>query len=264
MKRMDEVLAGTGLTEFGAVKPRPGLAYGIDASRKELYSLRQARYQSLGFELHRLAGEAAAASRRLSVLDIGVYNGVTYRYLEAWPNAVHVDLYGADLREQNVYRRDAWKGFWIGDLTAGYPEIPSSSFDVVICEQVLEHLADIDLAVPTLERLLRPGGTLIVGVPTFPHPLDLLRAPAIALIDGLQKNPRVRGHVRAFSKRSFCRMLTAKTGLRIEAVRGFRFISGGLLRPLEKRRSWWLLNRWLGEKVPGLATEIQVLARKPG
>jgi 2-polyprenyl-3-methyl-5-hydroxy-6-metoxy-1,4-benzoquinol methylase len=45
----------------------------------------------------------------------------------------------------------------VGDLTGGYPEIPSEHYDVVVCEQVLEHLAALDTAIATLVRVLRPA-----------------------------------------------------------------------------------------------------------
>ena len=249
------------VTEFGFVEPAGGLAYGIDDTRKELYSLRQARYQALGFDLNRLAGEAASEGRRLRVLDIGAGVGLTRKYLDAWPHAANVDLYGTDVVERTVFRRQAWAGFWMGDLIDGYPEIPSDFFDVVICEQVLEHLTSLDVPLTTLTRVLRPGGTLIAGVPIFPHGLHALRAPLVGLVNLF--GPRKRGHVRAFSRITFTRLLRDKTGLVIEQARGFRIVSGGPLRPLENLRSWWRFNRWLGKRLPGLCIEIQVLARKP-
>lgn len=42
---------------------------------------------------------------------------------------------------------------------------PDRNFDVVICEQVLEHVADPWRATETLHELCRPGGHLIVSTP---------------------------------------------------------------------------------------------------
>jgi SAM-dependent methyltransferase len=253
------------LTEFGMIVPKPGLAYGVDPVRRHLYSLRQSRYQALGYDLHLLASEYEKRGQRMRLLDIGSANGSTKRYLDCWPSAKNVDIYGTDLSDVNfdLYDRDGWTGFYTGDLMDGYPDIPSESFDVVVCEQVLEHLPQLETAVKTLERLLKPGGTLFVGVPTFPHGLHHLRKPMVAIVDGVQTNPRERGHVQAFSLRSFTEMLTGYTNLEIVTARGFRIVSGGVLRPLENHRWWWQWNRWLGAKLPGLCTEIQVIARKP-
>jgi SAM-dependent methyltransferase len=196
-------------------------------------------------------------------LDVGVNDGVLKKYLDAWPNSKHIDLFGADLEEKNVYQRQAWAGFWTGDLMEGYPDIRSDSFDVVACEQVLEHLPRLETAVRTLERVLVPGGILFVGVPIFPHGLHLVRRHVVPIIDMINPYAHARGHVQAFSLRTFTALLRDLTSLEIVSARGFRVVSGGILRPLENHRSWWRFSRLIGERVPALCTEIQVVARKP-
>ncbi len=254
----------TPLTEFGTVRPgKSGLAFGVDCTRPHLYSLRQARYQALAFDIQRMAAEYVHFGRPLRLLDIGVNDGISRKYLNAWPASANIEFYGADLDELGVHERNKWKGFWTGDFMEGYPDIPSGFFDVVICEQVLEHLPELETAMRTLERVLRSGGTLIVGVPIFPHGFHLLRRPVVAMVDGMQTNPRQRGHVQAFSLITFKRLLRQYTSLEITDARGFRVISGGLLRPLENRRWWWRFNRWLGSKAPGACIEVQIIARKP-
>lgn len=49
------------------------------------------------------------------------------------------------------------------DLCRPPADIPA--FDVVVCDQVLEHVVDPITAVRTLRRMLRPGGRLVVGTP---------------------------------------------------------------------------------------------------
>jgi SAM-dependent methyltransferase len=245
------------LTEFGAVRPTTGKAYHVDPSRRELYSLRQARYQALAFDIQRLAGEFADRGATLKLLDIGVGSGTSRRYLEAWPNSKFIEFCGADIRLRERFRPDGWSKIWIGDLTQGYPDIPSDTFDVVVCEQVLEHLPQLDVPLRTLARTLRPGGTLFVGVPIFPPGIRWARSQLARVA------PKEGGHVQTFSRRTFTTLLRDTTGLDIVAVRGFRVMSGGLLRPLENYRWWWRFNRWLGERIPGWCTEIQVIARKP-
>jgi hypothetical protein len=70
--------------------------------------------------------------------------------------------------------------------------------------------------------------------------------------------------VQAFSKASFLAVIRRHCDAEIEFLqtRGFRIVSGGILRPLEYRRWWWKLNRWIGSQVPSLCIEVQVLATK--
>ncbi len=41
------------------------------------------------------------------------------------------------------------------------------SFQAVICSEVLEHIADNELAIQELVRVLKPGGSMVVSVPRF-------------------------------------------------------------------------------------------------
>jgi SAM-dependent methyltransferase len=46
-------------------------------------------------------------------------------------------------------------------------DLPDASFDWALCSHVLEHVADDGAAMRELHRVLRPGGTLVVQVPTY-------------------------------------------------------------------------------------------------
>ncbi len=43
--------------------------------------------------------------------------------------------------------------------------LPDASFDLVLCTQVLEHVDDLALAVREMDRVLKPGGVLVVSAP---------------------------------------------------------------------------------------------------
>ncbi|MBV9966306.1 MAG: class I SAM-dependent methyltransferase [Alphaproteobacteria bacterium] len=237
------------------------LAFGVDPSRPERYSLRQARYAALADDISRWAGEAARRGQMLSVLDVGCGWGPLLRHLEAKPHFDNVVMSAADIKQAFGFRKEAYRDCFIGDLTQGYPEIPSSHYDVVVCEQVLEHLAALDSALATLVRLVRPGGRLAIGVPIFLPPLHLARKHLVPRLPRLLR-PDDSTHQQAFSLASFLRELRKQPALTVEAVRGFRIISGGLLRPLENYRWWWRFNRRLGELLPAACIEAQIIARK--
>lgn len=238
-------------------------AYGVDPTRKERYSLRQARYQAIADELDRFAREFHQEERPLKLLDVGVDTGVTLRYLEALACARRIELVGLDIRfHRSLYRPERWT-LLRGDVTEGLPFLPDDSFDVVICEQVLEHLPDVSVPMATLARVLRPGGILIVGVPIFPPGVHLLRRHIVPVIDQIVRRRRPRGHLQAWSCGTFLRDMKRHTGLDNLQARGFRVVSGGPLRALENHAWWWRLNRRLGSLLPSLCTEVQVVATKP-
>lgn len=243
---------------LGSAPPRR-LAFGVDPQRAERYSLRQARYNAAARDIN---AWAAAAGRTLALLDVGCGSGSLLRHLEAEPHFRAVALSATNFYERSTYKQHAYQDYVICDLTKPCPQLPSEAYDVVVCEQVLEHLSDLDVAFGTLCRVTRPGGMLILGVPIFVPPLHLVRRHVVPRIDRLLGGRRSRGHVQAFSMWSLLRRIAAAPGLRVLEVRGFRIVSGGVLRPLENHRWYWRLNRQLGRWLPWACIEVQVVLRK--
>lgn len=54
----------------------------------------------------------------------------------------------------------------VADLTADN-DLPDNTFDCIICTQTLQFIYDVKAAIATLHRILKPGGTLLVTVPTI-------------------------------------------------------------------------------------------------
>lgn len=52
----------------------------------------------------------------------------------------------------------------VADLTQG-DELPSNVFDCIICTQTLPFIYEVQAAVSTLHRILKPGGTMLVTLP---------------------------------------------------------------------------------------------------
>jgi len=239
------------------------LAYDVDPTRSERYSLRQARYDAIGREIGRLLPDFERRGARLRLLDVGIWDGVSMRYIEAHDSHGTVEYHGVDRQlKATLYKPEAWTALHEADLLSGLPVLPSNAFDVVICEQVLEHLPQVDEPLETLCRVTKPGGLLILGVPIFPPGLHLIRKHVVPVWDRWFPPSKVRGHIQAFSRDTFLAAIRRNCDVSIQETRGFRMISGGVLRGLENSRTWWQMNCALGRWLPGLCIEIQVLARK--
>lgn len=200
------------------------------------------------------------------MLDVGVNDGVSRRYIEVHPKTPALRFFGVDLFPHGksiIYKHDRWSLAEV-DFEYGLESFRSDRFDVVICEQVLEHLWNFEPLLRDLRRVLAPGGLLIVGVPIFPHGLHWVRKSIVPRLDRAFRIKKTRGHVQAFSQKSFLREFHHHCGLDVLKIRGFRIASEGVLAPLEHLRTWWLLNRQIGRWLPSLCTEIQIVATKPG
>jgi SAM-dependent methyltransferase len=242
---------------------RDKLAFGVEPAERA-YRLRLARYQGLAEAVANFVRtHRPARGERFGLLDVGVGNGRTFRYCEALGLTDQMEFHGIDnspRRLDKVYGGDRWT-LSLGDAQEPFP-YPAGRFDVVVCEQLLEHVTDPARVLADMSRVLAPGGLLVVGVPTFPGPLAFLRRTVVPRLDRL--TGKKRDHVQAFSLASIRRLVARTPGLEVREARGFRMISGGPLRFLEDYRWWYRLNRALGRWLPRWCIEVQLLAaRKP-
>jgi SAM-dependent methyltransferase len=102
------------------------------------------------------------------VLNAGCGDGLySDRLIEIPELEVLVEI---DIRSSARSRIGERQVFTIGSLTA----LPfrDSCFDLVLCSEVLEHIADDCAAIKELRRVLAVGGRLLITVPTPPAPFD--------------------------------------------------------------------------------------------
>jgi dolichol-phosphate mannosyltransferase len=102
--------------------------------------------------------KAAGPSGRGSVLDIGCGSG---RIIQDLPDAVGTDILLPKLR----FLRDRHRRLVQSTIFA--LPFPDEQFDVVICSEVIEHIPDHPQVFQELTRVLRSGGTLILGTPDY-------------------------------------------------------------------------------------------------
>jgi len=236
-------------------------AFGLEPLRT-FYPLRLARYPAMAEAIADHARSKAHANpptTQLRLLDVGAGRGRSLQYTEQL-NAAHlIEWHGVDLESHRVYDPPKWTSLQDLDVEEGLP-FESQTFDIAICEQVLEHLEDPTPVIRDIARTLKPGGLFIAGVPTFASPVAASRRLLFNTLGNALKLKT--GHPQTFSAASFARTI-ARSGFDIKTVRGFRIISGGpLLRPLENHPSWYRFNRKLGAALPGLCIETQVLATR--
>jgi SAM-dependent methyltransferase len=135
------------------------------------------------------------------VLDLGCGEG---RHVHALSGSPGVQVVGLDADVASLARAaDGVEGLpdggggtsWVrGD--AGRLPFAEGVFDVVVCCEVLEHVADVDGALGEIARVLREGGRLAVSVPrAWPERICWALAPGAG---GYADQPG--GHVRIFAE----------------------------------------------------------------
>jgi SAM-dependent methyltransferase len=72
-----------------------------------------------------------------------------------------------DVAVSEALRRESKVTVLEGRLPSVMGEVPDSSLDIALCISVLEHLWEPQEMLSELYRVLRPGGTCVVNVPTW-------------------------------------------------------------------------------------------------
>lgn len=168
-----------------------------------------------GVELPRTSKQYAidcvAAGERLSILDVGCGSGLNSRALAAKGH----QMSGIDISEAAIeqYRSYGFEGR-TGDIESGL-DFGDSTFDVVLCTEVIEHMTSPEILVSEMKRVLKPGGQLILSTPNSAFWLFRVLGVLGYTVGELQ-HPK---HFQFFSRRSLLRLLE-KAGLMPREVMG--------------------------------------------
>lgn len=104
-----------------------------------------------------------AYTENIKLLDLGCGDG---RLVPLWQAITGADAHGLELSPQavetaqNMFPSVHYKQ---GDATAAGYE--SNSFDIIICQEVLEHIEQQDQLIAEAARIMKTGGTLILTTP---------------------------------------------------------------------------------------------------
>jgi len=154
---------------------------------------------------------------RMRILDIGCGNGAILK-----PFAKRHELYGVDIGESFV-RLANEAGFKAQrhDLAEGPLPFPDKNFDGVFFGETIEHQVDTDWIVFEVNRILKPGGKLVMTFPNVRTPVSL----AMMLFFDLPPMYSARyrsSHYRDFTLRTM-KIVLQNHGFRLEKAVGSAF-----------------------------------------
>jgi 2-polyprenyl-3-methyl-5-hydroxy-6-metoxy-1,4-benzoquinol methylase len=144
------------------------------------------------------------------MLDLGCGAGATTAWVRslrevAWAGGIEI------VPEEGARAQGICDRVWIGNIETLRPEeeIARSSLDLILCLDVLEHLADPWSVVKRLSPLLAPGGRLIVSVPNIRHWKFIWRLLARADFNYTNAGLLDRTHLRFFVRHTATALATA-------------------------------------------------------
>ena len=152
-----------------------------------------------------------------NMLDVGCGDGSRTTRIAEYFGIPMERVYGLDDSDELITAcRQMFKASMI-DLESEPLPYENGFFDLVICNQVLEHLKNYRKVIEGLVRVTKKGGFIVIGIPNLAHLINRLY-----LLFGIQpicidlEGP----HVRSFTHRDFKRLLTSLRGIRLLDCKG--------------------------------------------
>jgi ubiquinone/menaquinone biosynthesis C-methylase UbiE len=232
---------------------RPDFPFSAELLKRR-YPVRALRY----WWLSRVIDEEV---RRLdhppTIVDVGCDRGIIKRFIAPISGAkwtgldMDINRPGVELAKYDE-RIEA-------DFDEGLP-VDDEYADIAICSHVLEHLPRPEFTMGEINRILKPGGLLLVGVPTLPKFMAKLREKQFA--KQLANGTRVIGqHIHVFWDKRL-RKLAEDTGFEVEYSTGTSLMRKKGSK-LEDYAAWIRFNQAGAALFPALGQELCMQLRKP-
>ncbi len=158
----------------------------------------------------------------IHVLDIGCATGKDLLNVKNRLTDKNVDLHGIDYDVDYLAKASA-SGITTYKLDIEHEKIPVDDkyFDIIIMNQVLEHVKEIFWIFSELSRILKPMGLLIIGVPNLAY----LGNRFLLMIGKQPVSIHVLGpHVRGFTAQGLREFIETSSLFKVEKIDGTSFI----------------------------------------
>jgi ubiquinone/menaquinone biosynthesis C-methylase UbiE len=183
-----------------------------------------------------------------NMLDVGCGNGERTMRIAGYFNIQPFNVHGVDNDDKRLIESN--KIFIANriDLEKGALPYKSEMFDLVVCNQVLEHLKNFREIFSEITRVTTKEGYIVIGIPNLAHLIN-----RIYLLLGIQPMCiHLNGpHVRAYTHRSFLKFLKSINGIKIIDYKG------ALMYPLP-----FFVSNYLCGYLPGLSGYTCYLLQK--
>ncbi len=191
-------------------------------------------YESHIQNIFRLSSRHLKFFQLVNLLDVGCGDGSrTLRLAQHFKiSAEHT--YGLDSDNQRLIQCRQIFHPVLTDIESGQLPYRDQMFDLVICNQVFEHLKNYQSVFKDILRVTKPGGYIIVGIPNLAHLVNRL-----FLLSGIQPMciDLQSSHVRGFTHNAFKKALKGTPGITYIDCEGSELIYPlplCLARPLSK------------------------------
>lgn len=120
------------------------------------------------------AFEKVKESKAKNLLDLGCLDGsfalTVARHLGISVSGVDLSVDGIKLAQQRAEGLGINAHFFQGSIEEELSKLKANSFDIITLFEVIEHLEDVQKVLKLIDRVLKPGGTVLLSTPDFEDP----------------------------------------------------------------------------------------------
>jgi 2-polyprenyl-6-hydroxyphenyl methylase/3-demethylubiquinone-9 3-methyltransferase len=160
--------------------------------------------------------------KNIDILDVGCGGGlISVPLAKTGANVTATDASSNNIKAAKAYVQQHNLNINYQNTTVEELLLDPQKFDVIVCLEVIEHVANVDEFVANLEKLLKPGGMMILSTINRNVKSYLLAIVAAEYVLGWVPK-RTHDHSK-FLKPSELSSLLAKSSLRFQELRGLTF-----------------------------------------
>lgn len=173
------------------------------------------------YEQPRWELQAFIPSAHRRVLEVGCASGqfsaLLGRDAEVWGVEMHEPA--AAIARTKLFR------VHVGSFDAVAPQLPDAYFDLVVCNDVIEHMADDEGFLRRVQSKMAPGAHLMGSIPNMRHWRDLKKLIFRRQWEYADSGVLDRTHLRFYTVDSFRRTLE-RCGYKVERLEGINRTTG--------------------------------------
>lgn len=149
------------------------------------------------------------------VLEVGCGEGDFGRTLKPTK-----ELWGVEFHQPAAQKAsESYTRVLVGRFEEVYSRLPDRHFDLVICNDVIEHMEHPDQFLQAVRSKMRPGAPLIASLPNMRHWKNLAHLLIRKDWKYTDEGIRDKTHLRFFTLKSAARLFR-ENGFQVEAIRG--------------------------------------------
>jgi ubiquinone/menaquinone biosynthesis C-methylase UbiE len=178
-------------------------------------------YESHIKNVFRLSSKHLQSFQPVNLLDVGCGDGNRTLRLAQHFMIPAGHTYGLDSDHQHVIHCRQLFNAVRTDIESGQLPYNDQTFDLVVCNQVFEHLKNYHGVFEDIIRVTKPGGYIIIGIPNLAHLIN-----RFYLLFGIQPMciALPSEHVRGFTHKAFEQILKLTPGITYIGCEGSELI----------------------------------------